>query len=290
MAIPPDIKDSIAKVKPLSQSAVRLMSIMADPDHTVAQIAAVVESDPILTGNVLRVVNSPAFGLRAKISTVARAVSYTGGNMVVGLALHLCASGIFNNPLDGYESQRGSLWRHCLFTAIASREIARFSDGKADPEVAYTAGLLHDIGKAVMSAPLGDSARKIVAIADKGEMPDFVAGEAKAVGTDHPEVGEAIAIHWSLPGPLREVIRHHHAPSKAKEEYRTLVYAVHLGDFIAMMSGTGTGADTMLYLLDHDYRNFVDISAAELEKVILDAGQEYQQVVESMFGSEEEMQ
>ncbi|MBI9076747.1 MAG: HDOD domain-containing protein [Desulfatibacillum sp.] len=290
MAIPPDIKDSIAKIKPLSQSAVRLMSVMADPDHTVGQIAAIVESDPILTGNVLRVVNSPAFGLRAKISTVSRAVSYTGGNMVVGLALHLCASGIFNHPLEGYESQRGALWRHCLLTAIASREIARFSSGKTDPEVAYTGGLLHDVGKAIMSGSLGNSAREIVAAADAEKTTDFVAGELAAVGTDHTEVGQAIAKHWSLPDPLLEVIRYHHAPSKAHEKYRPLVYAVHLGDFIAMMGGTGTGADTLLYNLDHDYKKFINVSAGELEKVILDSGQEYQQVVESMFGSEEEQQ
>ncbi len=290
MAIPPDIKDSITKVKPLSQSAVRLMSVMADPEHTVGQIAAIVESDPILTGNVLRVVNSPAFGLRAKISTVSRAVSYTGGNMVVGLALHLCASGVFNHPLEGYESQRGALWRHCLLTAIASREVARFAAGKADPEVAYTAGLLHDVGKSVMSASLGDSARKIVASADAEKTRDFVAGELEEVGTDHTEVGAAIAEHWSLPSQLSEVIRYHHLPSQAPDKYKALVYAVHLGDFIAMMGGTGTGADTLLYNLDHEYKQFIRVSAGELEKVILQSGQEYQQVVESMFGGEEEDQ
>ncbi len=287
MAIPAEIKEDIGKIKPLSQTAMRLISVVADPDHTMEQVASIVESDPVLTGNVLRVVNSAAFGLSARISAVSRAVPYTGDNMVVGLALHLCAGKVFNHPLEGYESERGALWRHCLFTAIASREIARFSGGKADPESAYTAGILHDIGKAALSGALGGYARDIVKMADSQQSPDFASGEQDSVGTDHCEVGAAIADHWSLPELLKEVISFHHTPGQASEENRHLVYAVHLGDFIAMMEGTGTGADAMLYTLDESYKNFIDISARDLEKVVLQTGEEYQQVVDSMFGKED---
>lgn len=287
MAIPGGIKEDIGKIKPLSQTAMRLMNIVSDPEHTMDQVAAVVESDPVLTGNVLRVVNSAAFGLSARISAVSRAVSFTGDNLVVGLALHLCAGGVFNHPLEGYESERGALWRHCLYTAIASREVARLSGGRADPEVAYTAGILHDIGKAVLSGSLNGRTREVLAMTDSQDAHDFRTGEMSLLGTDHCEVGASIGVHWSLPEPLNQVIRFHHEPEKTPEENRHLAYAVHLGDFIAMMEGAATGADSMIYTLDEKYKEYVSISSGELERIIYEAGQEYNQTVESMFGEEE---
>ena len=171
---------SVSSMRPLSASATRLMTIVSDPDHSIAEIVAVVRNDAVLTGNVLRLVNSAAFGLTVRIETVERAVSYVGGNMVAGIAMGLCVPHVFHDPLEGYNSERGALWRHSLRTAIAAREIARAARQGASPPIAYTAGILHDIGKGVISAHLKGHGDALEQAAKSHEPPDFLAAEMRS--------------------------------------------------------------------------------------------------------------
>lgn len=283
MAIPNEILGSINNIRPMSQSASRLMNIVADPEYDCQDIIDVVAMDAVLTAKLLRMVNSVAFGLRVPIDTVARAVPYLGERMIVGVSLGLCASHLYSRPLTGYESEEGALWTHCLRAAIAAREIARYAKDKTILDVAYTGGVMHDIGKSVISIYLEGSPRKIVQGADSGKFTDYLEGERQILGTDHCEVGAAVAAHWRLPASLTAVVRHHHQPSCSPPEHRALTYAVHLGDFVAMMGGTGTGADTLMYRIDENYKDYISISAKELELVVFNTGQEYEKIVSSMF-------
>ncbi len=288
MAVPKEILKSIRDTKPLSESAHSLMAMVADPDHSFQEFIRIVENDPILTGSVLRVVNSAAYALRSEVDTVRRAVTVAGENTVIGIALGMCADHLFNDPLDGYESERGALWRHSLRTAIASREISRFAEDHVNPGSAYTAGILHDIGKSVISAYLEGTARDNVRSADEGETEDYLEAERKVVGTDHGEVGGALAEMWQLPIPLREAVAYHHSPDDASAANRPLVYTVHLGDFVAMMGGTGTGSDTLLYQLNERYKDYIAINARELEELVFRVGLEFKKTVNALFVGEEE--
>lgn len=283
MTAPGMILRKVHQITPLSESAMRLMEIVSDPDHGLDQIIRVVETDSVLTGQVLHVVNSVAFGLRSEIATVARAIPYMGDKMVVGLSLGMCAASLFNDPLEGYESEAGDLWKHSLRSAIASREAARFTDGRASPDLAYTAGILHDIGKSIISRYLEKRKGEIVRTVDAMEEKDYLLAERLLLGTDHQEVGGALAEHWQLPEPLRMSVTHHHSPANAPEEFRALVYAVHLGDFIAMKGGTGTGADTMMYLMDEHYKDYIAISDEEIESLVYQTGDEFATTVAAMF-------
>lgn len=278
-----EILRSVSDLKPLSASATRLMSIVSDPDHSIAEIVGVVENDVMLTGNVLRMVNSAAFALAVQINTVARAVSYIGGNIIAGMAMGLCASHIFHDALEGYNSGPGQLWRHSLRTAIASREIARAAQKGVNPQVAYTAGILHDIGKGVISAYLQGHVDQMVLAAEADDNPNFLDSEKAVSGTDHCEVGEALARHWNLPESLCQAIAHHHEPARAGLKHMPLVYAVHLADHVVMRDGTGTGADTMLYTLDTAFAEHSPVTGSQLEGIIKDSEKELDKAAESLL-------
>ena len=87
---------------------------------------------------------------------------------------------------------------------------------------------------------------------------------------------------FHLPEELAEVILYHHQPANASEEFRPLVYAVHLGDNIAMMGGFGTGSDSMQYRLDADYIQYLELSPATFEKVMLTVDIEFKKLEESL--------
>jgi len=283
MALPERILESVRSLKPLPQNAMRLLETVRDPNHTVQDIARIVETDAALTGNILRVVNSPAFGLRVEVTTVARAIPFLGDRMTVGIALNLCASQLFNRSLEGYEGEKGSLWRHSMKTAIASKEIARYTNGRVNPDEAYTAGILHDLGKSIISQYLEGRTHELVQTAESGNVRDYLGAESETLGTDHSEVGAALAVHWKLPPALVEVLAHHHSPAQSSEPHRPLVYTIHLGDFVSMMGGAGTGSDTLLYRIDENYKDYISISRQELELVFLHTEQEFEKTLSAMF-------
>jgi putative nucleotidyltransferase with HDIG domain len=265
----------------------RLLEIIGDESHSTTDIVRVVENDPSLTTRVLRVANSAAFFRGNPISTLGRAIGHLGEKMVVDIAVGSCTVQMLNRPLRGYDSALGELWDHSLCTAISAREITHLAQNGASPDLAFTSGLLHDIGKAVLSEFLEGNVEKITALWDRKQVQDYLEGEKDIVGTDHTEVGYEIAKHWRLPKPLCEVIKHHHHPDKTDKDNLKLVYIVHLGDIIAMMGGSGTGADAMAYRIDPEYQHYIPINKNDLSQLFLTVQERFQSTKSSILASEE---
>ncbi|MHC4870620.1 MAG: HDOD domain-containing protein [Planctomycetota bacterium] len=282
MIKPDQLMKNIQAIPFLSQSAMQLVTLMGKKDYNLADVTSVVECDPILTAKVLNVINSAAFGMSAPVDSIMRAISYLGDKTVVGIAMGLCAGTVFFKDLDGYASKSGELWMHSLKTALAAREIAHHSKEVINPGLAYTAGLLHDIGKSVMSKYLEDSVGDMLADMNNVAGKSFIEEEKAYSGTDHTEVGVLLAAHWNIPLILRSVIRYHHTPADSPEEYRSISYIVHLADMLSMMEGSGTGADSMHYVLDNNYTDYIDLSAEVFEKIILNVAIEFEKTSESL--------
>ncbi len=266
----------------MSPSAALLLQITAAADHEMADVIRVVRSDAILTARLLRIVNSAAFNLLYPITSIERAIFQMGAQMVVGVAIADCIAELFNKSLDGYEGGKGDLWRHDLLSALAAQEVCKFSRSDLGTDLAYTGGLLHDIGKAIISDFLKKPARELLEDIDKKQLTDYRAAEQAMLGVDHAVIGYELAKFWQQPEPLQQMIRYHHSPGLANEEYRSLVYAVHLGDIIAMMAGCGTGSDTLQYQLDSDYQEYFDLSNNDLEQIMLNVLNEFKQVVAAL--------
>ena len=271
----------------LSAVASRLLEISGDQDHSVMDVGRIVENDAFLTSRVLRVANSAAFSPIEPIQTVSKAVAYLGEKMLIGIAIGSGSAKVFKTALDGYESKAGELWEHSLRTAIASRELAEYAVEDLASNIAFTAGLLHDIGKSVISEFLEGNARNLTALCDEGSVEDFLAAERSAIGTDHAQVGYELANHWRLPPTLCAAIRYHHHPWKGEEELRTLLYAVHLGDIVAMLGGVGTGADAFAYKIDNNYDKYIRIGKEDLSHLLLKVESEFSKTRKFVFGSEE---
>jgi len=287
MIITYSIAEKIKEMPMLSVVASRLLELTGDDEHSLQDIARIVENDAYLTSRVLRVVNSAAFSPTEPINTVSKAIIYLGEKMVTGIAIGSCSAKVFGNRLDGYEAAAGALWEHSLRTAISARELSAFSKENISSNLAFTAGLLHDIGKSVISEFLHGSADHMVNMCDEERAKDFLSAERDMVGTDHAEVGYELAGHWRIPEPITLAVRYHHHPNRVEDKYRSLVYLVHLGDLLAMMGGAGTGADSLAYTIDENYSEYVNINKDQLAKVLLRVQEEFSRTRESILGGEE---
>lgn len=269
-----EIIAAIKEVPLLSPSASQLLQLSASSDHDISEVVDVVKCDAALTARVLKIVNSVAYGLVHEVTTIERAVGYLGERMVAGIALGDSASALFHKELAGYDGPKSELWNHDLRTAIASREIAKQSKQHLSPDLAFTAGILHAVGKAVLSDFLKHTAKDVLVGIDDHEVTDYLAGERELLGIDHTEAGYELAKNWELPESLQCAIRYHHRPAEAPAEYQHLVYSVHLGCIVAMMCGS-QASDSLQYHLDQNYINFIDLTSEQLALVMLEVNETF---------------
>ena len=271
------------KEQPLpSLVAFEILKTIEDEDHSMKAVVRLVETDASLTSEVLKMANSAAYYRGQPVTTVSRAVLLMGEMMVVGVAICISTSIVYQKPLDGYDSPEGELWDHSLRSAIASRELAKFTKGKVNPGLSFTAGLLHDIGKSVISEFLVGSTEEMTDLCTGKEAADYIEAERRAVGTDHCEVGYSLAQRWGLPEMLCMAIRDHHHPAKTENEYKALVYTVHLGDIVSMLGGGGTGSDSLAYTVDSEYEKYLNIQQDQLSEILLKVGEDFAELKETL--------
>lgn len=237
----PLIRDAHA-LAPLPASATRLLSIVGRDDWELEEVVGVVSLDPALTGRLLRVANSALLGAAQKISTVADAVMRVGGGVVAQIATAAAVHDTIDAPLHAYGVREGELWRHSVAAALGVDCLRGKAKRRIPPE-AFTAALLHDIGKLVLGRRLLPEEARGMALATGQGHQHLFAAENELFGVNHAELGGLIAQHWGLPESLRLAITHHHAPDDVElDSARVTAYAVHLADALAKEIGAGHGA------------------------------------------------
>ncbi len=274
-----EIMIAIKSAPLLSPSVYDIIRKIAEPDHSLADVVKIVKHDSALTARLLRVVNSAAFATLDPVNSVDRAISLLGERMVVGLAISESTGNLFHKPLEGYDGKKGDLWSHDLIVAYATRKIAGLAKINIDPELAFTGGLLHDIGKAIISDFLKGTAEELLQSIDKGHVDDYASAEKNFLGVNHQAVGYELAMNWNLPESIQQMILHHHSPAESDDEFKPYVYAVHLGDIISMMSGFGTGTDIMQYNLDQGYEEYFNLKFESIASVMLEIKDKCKRVI-----------
>lgn len=267
--------ERIDRIPAWSGVASSLLAMVGDERRSAADFVKLIKLDAGLTATVLKVANSAAFARRGGVSSLSQAVIGLGGQVVIGIVIGSSAWEVLGADLTGYEAEPGALWSHSLRTAIASREFGLCCKAPLHLDEAFTAGLIHDLGKAILESFIRGSVREMLSHLDANPEEDFGAEERRIAGVDHTEVGMEVGIRWNLPSRLLEAIRFHHLPSLAMRADQPLVYSVHLGDIAAMTLGDGAGADSLAYHFDPGYREFFDVSRAKFEEVLIRVEREY---------------
>lgn len=193
----------------------------ARPDVTMAELAALVEQDPAMAAKVLQLANSALFGLQAPRSSVQQALVYLGVQRLKALAL---TAHVF---LEGQATTRqldlDALQRHALATAELARQFLR---DPARADIAFTAALLHEVGRVLIAMAEPALAAALAEDAAASGRPLFEL-EAERLGTTHADAGAYLLALWGLPLEIVEAVRCHHRPEDAPTE---IVVAVHVAD------------------------------------------------------------
>ncbi len=231
-------------VASLPSAIAGIMRLLRDSEADIAEIVRAIEHDVSLTSNILRLANSAYFGCPRSVSSVRSAVVRLGSDCVAQLVLASAVAPLAWYAVKGYDLPPGGLWQHSLAVAVGTEQLAA-ALGIRLPEHAFTAGLMHDVGKILLGTFVQVDADEIMDLAFE-EGLSFEVAEREVLGIDHAELGAVVIDGWNLPSDIVEVVRFHHCPDECRGD--TLVAdLVHTADNLSLMSGIGVGRDGLHY-------------------------------------------
>ncbi len=240
-----DLKEAVADGIPSSAAIVgEVIKIIYDQSSSAADLAAIIERDPPLTAKILKISNSAYYGATKKISSLQRAVVVLGFDTIKELVTTMSVVHSFFQASSSGSVDRPGLWLHSVGTARASQIISdRLGIGRSD--VAYTVGLLHDIGKIVTALTYPDHYSNTVQHALENNLP-IIKSERLILNIDHCMIGRILCDVWDLPGELSNALLYHHEPMDSEVKSSQLPCIVYLGNQMARKAQIGNPGDNFM--------------------------------------------
>jgi len=254
----------------LPGSVARLAALIGDERAGAADFEAVIRPDPALTANLLRLANSAHFGCRREIGSVGQAVAMLGVRRVFEVAVGASFARVIPPVVPGYGIEAVAFWTHCVAVGALAERLGR-DLGHGVPALAFTAGLLHDLGKLAIGAFLLEEQARV-----RDKMRDgtaaFVDVEQAVLGTDHAEVGLVLAERWGLPAAIGVAARWHHEPGRATGgDEPLLADLVHVADCLAHALGYGADLGELRREVDPGATERLGVRAGRLEHAACEA-------------------
>ena len=200
-------------------SMLSLLEIIDDPLVEADKLVPIIERDPGLTAGLLKLCNSSLYNFKRRIGSPRDALVLVGNLTFARLCFTLSLEPVLHRNLPGYDLDLDSLWQHSLGTAYGAAFLVNAMGPSRLRDRAFTAGLLHDIGKLMLEPSLagGGITREM---------------EVARTGHDHAEAGAALLDSWQIPYDVIAGVRWHHEPQQAGEHGR-LALAVHIADRVS---------------------------------------------------------
>ncbi len=269
------IISGIDKLTPASFVSDKLMSVISNPHSSSADLVKLVKYDQSLTVNLLKLCNSAYVGAVKKITSIKQSVALLGMDKVVSLIMLANNAENFKNGQKGYDLSQGELWKYSVSSAIISQELAR-EKGISNISMVFTAALIKDIGKVIMSTYIAESFAAIQhGVQTKGQT--FLDAEKEVLGIDHAQLGAMVATKWNFAPEMIEIIRFHHEPLNSRRMDQSLS-VVYVADCICMMIGQGVGADGLAYRYYQEAVDQLEVTAVDIQRIIVRFREKYEEI------------
>ncbi|MCB1177524.1 MAG: HDOD domain-containing protein [Leptospiraceae bacterium] len=262
------LKD-VTKIPTMSNVVVKVMELVQDPAVSIPLLSKEISKDPSITASIIRMSNSAYYRASKPIRTVQEALMTLGIQTVKEIIVISASKTVLHKDLKGYQLEADEMWSHSLVVAELSAKIVNLKKIKEVPkDLAFTAGLLHDIGKVILTQffPF-----KIIEIRDelKSMNTTFIELEKKHFGYNHQEVGYKVMEVWNFPDELKEVVAFHHEPQKSTK-FPLLSSIVHIANTIAIISGIGIDIGGINQELSSFALEKTKINDGDLERIYME--------------------
>lgn len=238
------INEFIQDMPPLSVSVSRILELSKTPKVDAKMLNDVISVDPVLTGKVLKLVNSAYYSMPNHVTSLVRAIVILGINTIKNLIISTSViSAVNQRQNENSALNMTSFWRHSVGVGVLAKFLALKQN--IDPkfvEEYFVAGLLHDLGKLPLDFVIADGYKDIIALSRKKKLPLYRL-ESRYLGINHSELGERIVDLWKLPVSLHETIIFHHNIESVQPQFRRLVSTVFIANNVFNKLFPGAGGD-----------------------------------------------
>jgi len=229
----------------LSTTVVKVLETCNDPQASANTLKQVISLDPVLTGRVLKLINSAYYALGQPITSLTRAIIMLGVNTVKNLALSFAILKNMKGSGTFHAFSIDDFWLHCLGVGVVAKSLAAIKGLlPGEQEKYFVAGLLHDLGKLPLNKQFFEEYYQIRESADREQDPFYI-WEERLLGIDHSMVGGLIAEKWRLGSSLFESLSHHHDPGGCSQNNLDLVTAISLANLIVIDLDIGNAGDRL---------------------------------------------
>lgn len=211
-----DISRVIDRLPIFPRAARQIVKKVANPEVSIHDLESIASLDPVLAGRLVQTANSAFYSPAQPIASVQHAIAYLGTEMTRKVLLAATIGGNFASM------RLHKLWNHSLDVAQAAERLARVCASKIEPQEAFLAGLVHDIGRLAFSIMPAAFLERFFRLTEGGCPPVQV--ELCLSGRSHPEVGSDTLIQWKFPAAMAEAVRWHHTPERSSSPMAALLY------------------------------------------------------------------
>lgn len=236
----------------------QVLKMIEDINYDVESVGNLIEKDQVLSSKLLKLVNSPFYGLYGNVASIKRAIILLGANLIRGLAL---STALF----DSADKSLPGLWDHSYCCSTVAGYLAKKLNVKAQEEI-MTGALLHDLGKVLIRRQLPKEAADIDA-AVKTKSITMREAEQMVIDISHDEAGAWLAEKWNLPKIIKDIIAYHHKPGFCADHSKEAAI-VHLSDIIIKGIGVTNSPDIYVPALDQKGWNRLEISEEDLLDIV----------------------
>ncbi len=233
------INNFINNMPPLPISVSKILEITKNSNVDATELNNVITLDPVLTGKVLKLINSAYYSLPNQITSIVRAIVMLGINTVKNLVLSTAILSNVNDKNNFKALDASSFWRHSICVGVMAKHFAikQNIDTKLVEEY-FLAGLLHDIGKIPLNAVIPEEYIKCMTYSRQNKVPLYVA-ESNFFGINHSELGHRIAELWKLNKDIDLTILYHHNLDEVPQEYKKFISTISLANIVTNKSEIG---------------------------------------------------
>ena len=275
-----DYIDKVRHLPPAPRVVPELMKLLNEADVDSSRVVRLISIDPALTVSVLRMCNSAYFGAATATTDLQEAVTRLGFQQVYQLVTAASTVRLLSSAQKGYGLNEGELWKHSVAAAVAARLIARHLND--DANLAFTAGLLHDIGKVVLTQSLEEVYFKLIRETEV-QQQSLLETEQKLLGVQHAEVGGRLLSRWKFPPNIVAAVWFHHAPKGAGAHQRLAAYA-YLGNIVAHFMGYGYGHQALALRGREDALSVLGLPPESIPKFMMESFEQLS-AIESLLAS-----
>lgn len=260
------VVNNLGQLPSIPDVAGKVINMVNDPESSFNQIAQEISKDQAITTNVLKLCNSAYFSRGKEILSIERATVTLGIKEVKDIVFVAATKSILDKEIIGYDLAKGDLWKHGLSVAVLSKQIALMKKKAEIADIAFTGGIIHDVGKTVLALYVQSAFKEILSLVDSKQI-SFQMAEKEIMGFDHQEIGEKILSKWSFPQILKDIVRYHHEPESAPADSKLIVSIVHIANVICLMGGIGIGSDGLHHQISDIALETVGLKGTELERI-----------------------